>query len=124
MMKLRITEIDKDDPNEGYMVDYVAEGFKFWIPKDFYDLIVSCSRDSLDENFSFGKAIALLKAGKKVSRKGWNGKGMFLQLRTMESGDHVHLPYIEMSTVDKQLVPWLASQTDMLAGDWFEYPNK
>lgn len=73
----------------------------------------------------FGEALRLLKAGEKVARSGWNGKGMFLILRLgsdvqprPEYPGFMCLGYIEMKTADDMLVPWLASQTDMLAEDW------
>lgn len=66
----------------------------------------------------FGAAIAYLKAGKKVSRAGWNGKGMWLALQTPDEHSKMRQPYIYMSPVGGALVPWLASQTDMLAEDW------
>ena len=64
----------------------------------------------------FDAAIVALKEGKRVTRKGWNGQGMWLSL--VLPAEQNHLPYIQMSTVNGQLVPWLASQTDMLANDW------
>lgn len=70
------------------------------------------------ETRDFGSAIKALKDGYKVKREGWNGKGMFLQLQTPDAGSKMTLPYIYMSTVTGDLVPWLASQTDMLAEDW------
>ena len=81
----------------------------------------------------FGWAIQRLKEGNKVARKGWNGKGMFLFLvpgstfkvnrppllgiypEGTEINYHAH---IDMKTADGQIVPWLASQTDILAEDW------
>ena len=93
----------------------------------------------------FGQAVIALKQGKKVSRQGWNGKGMFLILA---GGYKVHkdalrpnspiskeflescgleemeiLPHIDMWTVNSAgrqayLAGWLASQTDMLSEDW------
>ena len=66
----------------------------------------------------FGWAIEQLKAGEKVSRDGWNGKGMWLELQVPDEHSKMSLPYIYMKTVDDKLVPWLASQTDMLAEDW------
>jgi hypothetical protein len=81
----------------------------------------------------FGKAIASLKAGCKVARAGWNGKGMFLFLvpgstfkvnrapllgiypEGTEIQYHAH---IDMKTAQGYVVPWLASQSDMLAEDW------
>lgn len=72
---------------------------------------------------SFGDAIAALKAGKRVARAGWNGKGMFLFLVPGGYMDHPHfngqaLPYIAMKTVQGDSVPWLASQADVLSEDW------
>ena len=83
----------------------------------------------------FGWAIFQLKQGKKLARAGWNGKGMFLyyvpeaeypasgnKLGTMTGvfdGDMVpYNAYIAMKTAQNTVVPWLASQTDMLADDW------
>lgn len=68
----------------------------------------------------FGAAISSLKRGAKVSRAGWNGKGMWLALQVPDEHSKMRLPYIYMSTVGGDLVPWLASQTDMLAEDWGE----
>jgi len=67
---------------------------------------------------NFGQAIEALKEGKNVCRVGWNGKGMWLALQVPDAHSKMNLPYIYMSTVTGQLVPWLASQTDMLAEDW------
>lgn len=70
--------------------------------------------------FSFSKALDLLKAGHRVARKGWNGKGMWLELQRPDTHSKMTLPYIYMKTADDNVVPWLASQTDMLAEDWVE----
>ena len=67
---------------------------------------------------NFGTAIAALKNGYKVSREGWNGKGMWLALQVPDEHSKMSLPYIYMKTADDKLVPWLASQTDVLAEDW------
>ena len=66
----------------------------------------------------FGYAIKLLKTGQKVARSGWNGKDMWIKLEDNDLGE-MTLPYIYMSTVQGDLVPWLASQTDLLSEDWF-----
>ncbi|RPK20030.1 DUF2829 domain-containing protein [Paenibacillus xylanexedens] len=84
----------------------------------------------------FGKAIEALKAGNKVARQGWNGKGMWVALmpalyleagvvngRTSKHiGEGVALdsqPYIAMWTAAGQWQPgWIASQADVLAEDW------
>ena len=75
---------------------------------------------------NFGKALEELKQGKKVARKGWNGKGMYLyiadgKLLTQEIGDGSYpcTDSIVMKTADNRYcIGWLASQTDMLAEDW------
>ena len=89
----------------------------------------------LDENFrcDFGDAIRLLKEGFKVARSGWNGKNMFLFLVQgskfkvnrppllgiyKEGTEIVYQPHIDMKTADNTVVPWLASQSDLLADDW------
>jgi hypothetical protein len=78
----------------------------------------------------FGGALAALRDNKKVQRAGWNGKGMFLVMFSpvahgmddaFEIGGHgvlPLLPFIVMKTADDKWVPWLASQTDLLAEDW------
>lgn len=78
--------------------------------------------------FNFGDAIKYLKRGMKVARKGWNGKGMFLeyvdpymnrQFKLTETDPAgTFLPWIGMKTDDNGFVPWLASHADMLAEDW------
>lgn len=82
-----------------------------------------------DDTMDFGCAIENMKSGCKVARKGWNGKGMYLRyvdpymdkaykITEQEPIDGTLLPYIGMKTADNGFVPWLASQTDMLADDW------
>jgi hypothetical protein len=95
----------------------------------------------------FGEAIKALKAGERVARSGWNGKGMFLYYvpenrypaqtkvakeywrdrQPPHSADPeaespgILVPYgayIAMKTAQENVVPWLASQTDVLADDW------
>lgn len=66
----------------------------------------------------FGAALTALKAGSKVSRAGWNGAGMWLALQIPDEHSKMSRPYIYMSTVDGALVPWVASQSDVLAEDW------
>ena len=67
----------------------------------------------------FGYAIQMLKAGGVVARAGWNGKYMWLKLQKPQDTSKMTLPYIYMYTAQGDLVPWLASQTDMLAEDWW-----
>lgn len=75
---------------------------------------------------NFGDALCALKAGGRVAREGWNGKGMWLKLVPTDLAGKISfehealdaLPWIGMKTADEKFVPWLASQTDMLATDW------
>jgi hypothetical protein len=72
----------------------------------------------------FGDALRKLKEGMIVTRLGWNGKGMHLRLQVPDKHSKMTLPYIYMRTVQGDLVPWLASQTDMLAMDWqYAFPD-
>lgn len=79
-----------------------------------------------------GQAIAAMKEGKKVTREGWNGKGMFLYYvpaneyaaqtevakAEFPSGMVPYGAYVAIKTVQGNVVPWLASQTDLLAEDF------
>jgi len=67
---------------------------------------------------SFGDALKVLKNGYFVTREGWNGKGMYLALQVPDAHSKMTLPYIYMKTAQGDLVPWLASQTDILTDDW------
>lgn len=72
----------------------------------------------MDFKVDFGIALAYLREGKRVAREGWNGKGMWLELQVPDEHSKMTLPYIYMFTATRDLVPWLASQTDILANDW------
>ena len=69
----------------------------------------------------FGDAVKKMKyRGGRFTRAGWNGKDMYIMLQTPTRSSKMTLPYIFIRTVQGDLVPWLASQTDMLADDWME----
>ena len=70
------------------------------------------------DTHDFGWALAALRDGSRVVRQGWNGKGQSLELQVPASGSKMTLPYIFIRTVLGDLVPWLASQTDLLSTDW------
>lgn len=67
---------------------------------------------------SFGWAINRAKAGKKVARQGWNGKGMYLQLQTVDANSKMQHNYLYMSDVNGKFFPWNPNNLDMLAEDW------
>jgi hypothetical protein len=75
-----------------------------------------------DYSRCFGGALSALRNRRKVARDGWNGKGMWLALQVPDANSKMTLPYIYMKTVQGDLVPWLASQTDILAEDWTVLP--
>lgn len=66
----------------------------------------------------FSQALVQLKAGAMIFRSGWNGAGQRLKLQRPGDLSKMNLPYIYIQTVQGDLVPWLASQTDLLADDW------
>lgn len=67
---------------------------------------------------TLGWAIDAMKGGEHVTRLNWNGKGQYLSLQVPDEISKMSLPYIFITTVQGYRVPWLASQTDMLADDW------
>jgi hypothetical protein len=92
------------------------------------------TQGELPLGMSFGEAIGYLKCGCRVARTGWNGKGMWLVLIDAQDRETASLlckqvselngkpvgllSWIGMKTADDNFVPWLASQTDILADDW------
>ena len=72
----------------------------------------------------FGAALEALKVGVRVTRTGWNGVGLWLELQRPDANSKMTLPYVflcypmESPNTPGARVPWLASQTDMLAEDW------
>lgn len=83
--------------------------------------------------FGIGAAVILMLSGHKVARSGWNGKDMFVyhvganaypaQSKAAKEhfGDDALVPYgayVAMKTAEGTVVPWLCSQTDLLANDW------
>lgn len=65
-----------------------------------------------------GRMLVELKQGQPMTRRGWNGIGMSIELQVPDEHSKMTLPYIYMNTVTGDKVPWLASQTDILAVDW------
>lgn len=126
---------DENGADEGYLVEYIDggaantatyKGYVSWSPKDVFERAYRPV-----DGLTFGMALEALKAGERVARAGWNGKGMWLCMIHRAAwhvdpqvnkpmGEHSlnALPWIGMKTVDSGFVPWLASQTDMLAEDW------
>ncbi len=129
-----------DDPSEafpnfpsvedGYRIRY-ADGYVSWSPKEVFE---EAYRPT--DCMNFGLAIEAAKKGAKITRRGWNGKGMWVVYRTgypegipcnKNTADAVGIPegslfkvrpYLQMKCVDGSFQMWLASQSDILADDW------
>lgn len=109
---------------EGYLVEY-ADGYKSWSPKKVFE---EAYREC--DHMTFGLAIEALKKGKKVARKGWNGKSQYCELasnisyvnagKDVVNCEHVAIGNKAIAFVGTSGVQmgWLASQADMLAEDW------
>lgn len=127
---------DENPLDDGYLVEYLDGGksnhpnyvgYISWSPKAVFEK--AYRRNS---GLTFGFAIEALRAGMKLAREGWNGKGMFIYYvppgrhapttnvaKTFFCGGPVpYREYLAMKTVDDEVVPWLASQSDVLAEDW------
>ena len=65
-----------------------------------------------------GWAVRQLWVGSRVRRRGWNGKGMYLELQRPDEHSKMTEPYVYMFTAQKGLIPWLCSQADLLSNDW------
>lgn len=132
----------EDQAVDGFLVEYLAggapnhpghDGYVSWSPADVFLRAYDPSG-----NMDFGAALELLREGKPVHRSGWNGKGMFIYLvgagryapstfvgrsiaEAQPDGLVPYKPYLAIKCVDGGVVPWLASQTDLLAQDWGLY---
>jgi hypothetical protein len=128
---------DENGADEGFLVEYLdggatnvdgRAGYVSWSPRAVFEKAYRPTR-----GMSFGLAVEAMKSGRQVARKGWNGKGMFVFLVSgskflvsrppllgiYAAGTPIsYCPHIDMKTADDKVVPWLASQTDVLADDW------
>lgn len=94
----------------------------------------------MGSDLTFSEALEMLKEGFRMTRKGWNGKGMYVVMQrgypegiiaNENTRNALHLPegaivkvrpYLMMVDAQGMLVPWVASQTDILAEDWTDIP--
>ncbi len=131
--------VSKEDVNNGSPLagDMIARNpanhlDKWLVAKKYFDDNLELAQESSPIE-SFEEALDSLKLGHKVCRSGWNGKGMFLflvpgskfkvnrapLLGIYPEGTEIdYQPHIDMKTADGTIVPWLASQSDILANDW------
>lgn len=130
----------EDPADSGMLIEYEPDstntpnvkgfdGYVSWSPSEVFDKAYNFC-----EAMDFGQAIFMLRRGNKVARQGWNGKDMFIFL-VPGSNFIVNRPpllgiypegtaisyhaHIDMKTANGDVVPWLASQSDMLAHDWY-----
>jgi len=129
--KIVSAESEWRDDKPGYGVAY-EDGYRSWSPKSTFDKayrLISCGYPTL----TFGDAVHLLKLGLKVTRAGWNGKGMFLFLVSgsqfkvsrppllgiyPEGTEINYRPHIDMKTADGSVSTWNPTCNDVLAEDW------
>ena len=129
-------KVGENGIEHGYGVIY-EDGYQSWSPKETFEKAYRAIEGD-EQALTFGDAVHMLKMGEKVARAGWNGKDMWLALTlsihdiprdgttmpvyrlTLDDAGigATALPWIGMKTADNKFVPWLASQTDMLAEDW------
>lgn len=73
----------------------------------------------------FGQALDLLLNNTKVAREGWNGQAMWLAYEDTSRWPASKMrPFIYMKAANGDYVPWVASQTDLLAEDWVTVPER
>jgi hypothetical protein len=66
-----------------------------------------------------GEAIRMLRSGHQMTRDGWNGADQYLELQEPDEHSANTLPYVFIVTTQGERVPWVCSQTDLLAQDWW-----
>ena len=129
---------NEDGADDGYLVEYVDGGkandpwhanYISWIPKDVFERAYC----EVGQGLSFGDALKALKAGQRVARAGWNGKGMFVYFVPPASypvqtgaakahfGEGAMVPYnayMAIKNVNETVSTWVPSVNDCLAEDW------
>lgn len=130
---------NENGADEGFLVEYLDGGapndprhvgYISWSPADVF-----LREYRPDGELDFAGALKMLNTGRALARSGWNGKGMFIYKveagryppstptgHSIASEQHDYRvpygPYLAMKTATGEVVPWLASQTDILASDW------
>jgi hypothetical protein len=118
------------EPRQGYKVVY-PDGYTSWSPKDVFEEAYMET-----DGMTFGLAVEASKKGHKISRPGWNGRGMFVVYQKgypqgipcnkqtaeawgMNEGDlFICQPYLQIKNVDGSHSMWVPSINDTLASDW------
>lgn len=125
-----LKRVEAEPENDGYAVVY-ADGYRSWSPTNAF---LDAYRPV--DGAGFGIALEGIRRGEQWCRKGWNDAGMFIFL---VPGSHFtvnrapllgiypvgteidYRPHIDMKTAQGDVVPWVASQSDLLAEDWWVF---
>jgi len=70
-----------------------------------------------------GWAVKQLRSGERVTRRGWNGPGQYLELQVPDKHSKMTCPYVYICTTQGDFVPWPASQADLLGADWERFSS-
>lgn len=123
--------VNENPKDEGYLVSYPG-GYESWSPKEVFEAAYRKT-----DGMNFGLAIEAAKMGKRIARKGWNGKNMSVAYQKgypdgipcnkntaeawgMQEGELFKCrPYLQMRCADGTFQMWLATQSDILADDWY-----
>ena len=102
-----------DKHGDGYLVEYEG-GYQAWSPKDVFDAAYRPTT-----GMTFGLAIEAMKAGKRVARDGWNGKGMWGEYVPAKDFSFSELlPHFVIKNTNNSFSTWVPSINDCLADDW------
>ena len=114
---------DEDGTDDGYLVEYLDggkpnhpahAGYISWSPKAQFDAAYRPTT-----GMTFGLAIEALKAGKRVARAGWNGKGMYIEMTQARDFQFSELlPHFVIKNVNNSFSTWVPSINDCLSTDW------
>ncbi len=123
---------NENPEDKGYLVSYYPDGYESWSPKEVFEAAYRKT-----DGMNFGLAIEAAKMGKRIARKGWNGKNMSVAYQKgypdgipcnkntaeawgMQEGELFKCrPYLQMRCADGTFQMWLATQSDILAEDWY-----
>lgn len=117
-LRLTLSTVDESLGGKDFSRVYVAlHGVHTAINRHLNDLCGEAGK-----GLDFGDVVRMMKAdpSRRFTREGWNGKGQFISLEMPGTADRMDRPFVYIHTNYGANVPWLASQTDMLAEDWVE----
>lgn len=112
--------VERHSPEVGGVLVQYESGYLSYCPGGVFAL----GNFPMDGCNTFGAAIGALRAGYKVRRRDWNGKGLWLELQEPDEYSLMTLPYLflnypdDAKTTPGARVPWSPTQTDVLAMDW------